>query len=106
MSQFDFPRINFHGQAFLDTPTANNGYIPNVVLFNQNESEVFMPPWITYDPTDSKQTPPSGSQPQLPVPGSNNTLNYIYPLGITVDNFQQWCTTPLGTFPSDASYAS
>ncbi|QEC68920.1 hypothetical protein FRZ67_16980 [Panacibacter ginsenosidivorans] len=101
MSQFDFPRINFHGQAFLDTPTANNGYIPNVILFNQSESGVFVPPWITFDPT--KITAPTGSNPQ-PVPGSNGTQDYIYPLGVTGDNFQQWCTTPLGTFSTDSGY--
>ncbi|MBK8853986.1 MAG: hypothetical protein IPN10_07680 [Saprospiraceae bacterium] len=45
MSQFDFPRINFHGQAILDTATANNGnYEPRLTMFDQENSTAFMPP--------------------------------------------------------------
>ena len=99
MSQFDFPRISFHGKALLDTPTANNGYIPGVSIFNQNESEVFMPPRILFDPTAC--TPPAGAT----VYTDGNGNSYINPLGIDASNYQQWCTTPLGTFEADESYA-
>src|SRR4051812_27606510 len=81
MSQFDFPRINFHGSAKLDTPTANNGnYEPNLILFDQNESEAFLPPLVFNGTTSIPITP------------------------INADNYQAWATTPLGSFGADSDY--
>ena len=87
MSQFDFPRINFHGKAFLDTPTANNGYIPFITMFDQSESGVFVPPRIYFD---DQHQPPQG----FPILKDNNNVPYV-PIPITLDDFQQWATTPL-----------
>jgi hypothetical protein len=99
MSQFDFPRLNFHGKAYLDTPTANNGYIPYITIFDQNESEVFMPPRIYFQ---GGAAPPPG----LPVETDKNGVQYVPITPVTVDNFQQWATTPLGSFAADAAYAA
>ena len=96
MSQFDFPRINCHGKAFLDTPTANNGYIPFITMFDQSESGVFVPPRIYFD---DQHQPPQG----FPILKDNNNVPYV-PIPITLDDFQQWATTPLGSYPADAGY--
>lgn len=99
MSQFNLPRINFHGSGYLDTPTANNGYIPNLQVFDQNKSNVFMPPRIT---VPDGVPPPVGAH--VYNPGTPNA--YINPLGINEENFQEWCTYPMGTYPADSSYAN
>lgn len=98
MSQFNLPRINFHGSGYLDTPTANNGYIPNLQIFNQNKSEAFMPPRVM---VPSGVTPPAGAT----VYKDSSGNAYINPLNINELNFQEWCTYPMGTYPADSSYA-
>lgn len=98
MSQFDFPRINFHGKAFLDTPTANNGFIPFITIFDQNESGVFIPPRIYFD---EDHTPPQG----YPILKDSNNVPYV-PIPITLEDFQQWATTPLGSYAADEGYAA
>lgn len=105
MSQFDFPRINFHGKAFLDTPTANNGFIQYVTIFDQNESEVFMPPRIYLTgprcpvPKDSCTPPPGVS-----VLTDSDGNKYVNVEPINADNFQAWAVSPLGTYSADADY--
>ncbi|MEO7265457.1 MAG: hypothetical protein ABIW38_11110, partial [Ferruginibacter sp.] len=98
MSQFNLPRINFHGSGYLDTPTANNGYIPNLQIFDQNNSQAFMPPRVM---VPAGVTPPAGA----PIHTDPSGNNYINPLNINEQNFQEWCTYPMGTYPADKSYA-
>lgn len=102
MSQFDLPRINFHGTAFLDTATANNGnYGPPLTLFDQNESEAFIPPRC-YLPGDYTYQPPQGVQ----ILKDKNGNFYVPISVITADNYQQWASTPLGSFQDDSLYWS
>lgn len=98
MSQFNLPRINFHGSGYLDTPTANNGYIPNLQIFDQNKSKAFMPPRVM---VPVGVTPPEGAT----VHKDHSGNYYINPLNINEQNFKEWCTYPLGTYPADSSYA-
>ena len=101
MSHFDLPRINFHGTAILDTATANNGnYEPSLKMFDQNESEAFKPPRC-YLPKSYTYQPPEGVHIQ-----NDGNGDYILLSVITPDNYQKWATTPLGSFPDDASYWS
>lgn len=101
MSQFDFPRINFHGTALLDTPTANNGnYEPSLTMFDQNESEPFLPPRC-YLPPNFTYLPPQGVQ---VLKDPNNGQYYVPISAITADNYAKWATTPLGSFPDDQIY--
>ena len=101
MSQFDLPRINFHGTAFLDTATANNGnYEPSLTMFDQNESEAFLPPRC-YLPENYTYIPPANVQILTDSSGS-----YVPISVITTDNYQQWATTPLGSFSPDTCYWS
>lgn len=99
MSQFDLPRINFHGSALLDTATANNGnYEPSLTMFDQDESEAFLPPRCYLPPNDDYQ-PPAGVQILVDSNGK-----YVPLTPITPDNYQQWASTPLGSFPADKLY--
>lgn len=101
MSQFDLPRINFHGTAILDTATANNGnYEPSLMMFDQNESEAFLPPRC-YLPDNYTYIPPPGIVIEKDAKGS-----FVRILPITADNYQQWAITPLGSFKADALYLS
>jgi len=100
MSQFDFPRINFHGTAKLDTATANNGnYEPQLTLFDQDRSLPYLPPrcYLTQNPNVN---PPPG----VPVLTDHNGNQYVPVLPINADNFQAWATTPLGSFSADAGF--
>jgi hypothetical protein len=100
MSQFDFPRINFHGTALLDTATANNGnYEPALTLFDQDRSLPYMPPRCYYPPN-----PNFGPPPGVPIITDKNGNPYSPILPVNADNYQQWATTPLGQFPADAAY--
>lgn len=102
MSQFDLPRLSFHGTAFLDTPTANNGnYEPNLTLFDQNESEAFLPPRC-YLPKGYTYIPPEN----VHIIQDDNGNSYVPVSPVTTENYQQWATTPLGSFNADMSYWS
>jgi hypothetical protein len=101
MSQFDFPRINFSGSAALDTATANNGnYQPALTLFDQDESEAFIPPRCYIgDPAKC----PSKYSSQI-LKDKNN--QYYVPIApITTENYQSWASEPLGTYSADSFYA-
>jgi hypothetical protein len=102
MSQFDFPRINFHGTAILDTPTANNGnYETGLVMFDQDESEPFLPP-LCYLPAKYTYNPPAG----VTILHDANGNAYVQLTAVNDSNYQQWATTPLGSFEDDAIYHS
>jgi hypothetical protein len=100
MSQFDFPRINFHGKALLDTATANNGYnSPGLTLFDQEHSLPFIPP---------RCYPPSGRTFNLPegvimIPDGKG-LSYIPIAPINDTNYQDWAIVPLGSSTLDTDY--
>jgi hypothetical protein len=102
MSQFDFPRINFSGSAALDTATANNGnYQPNLTLFDQDESEAFIPPRCYIgDPTKC----PSQYASQILKDKYGQYYVPIAPIG--TENYQAWASEPLGTYSADSSYAA
>jgi hypothetical protein len=106
MSNFDFPRINFHGKAFLDTATANNGNYEGqgLTMFDQNESEPFMPPRC-YLPAFSTYQPPVGSPIELVCDMETKRI-YVPITPITKDNYEAWAQRRLGSFEADAAYKS
>ncbi len=100
MSHFDLPRINFHGTALLDTATANNGnYEPNLTMFDQDNSEAFLPPRC-YLKSGYTYQPPPGVQILI----DKNGRPYVPLTPITAENYQAWATTPLGSFSDDQQY--
>lgn len=46
MSQFDFPRINFHGSVLLDVATANNGRFHPLQVYDQELASPIIPPIV------------------------------------------------------------
>lgn len=99
MSQFNFPRINFHGSVLLDTPTANNGKFSPLVFYNQAEAQPYLPPRVYLTPTQI-----SSVQSQWPWMNIvNNSYVEILPIS-NGDLFNQWAVMPLGTSPLDAAY--
>jgi hypothetical protein len=100
MSQFDFPRVNFHGNALLDTATANNGYnSPHLTLFDQEHSLPYIPPRCypqsgkTFDLTDEVVLiPDEAGVMYTPITPINDT------------NFQDWAILPLGSSNLDSAY--
>ncbi|MDH3246485.1 MAG: hypothetical protein OEM26_17830, partial [Saprospiraceae bacterium] len=102
MSHFDLPRINFHGTALLDTATANNGnYEPNLTMFDQDNSEAFLPPRCYLEEGYTYQPPPG-----VQILKDQNGRAYVPLAPITTDNYQAWATTPLGSFSDDQLYKS
>ncbi len=100
MSHFDLPRINFHGTALLDTATANNGnYEPSLTMFDQDNSEAFLPPRC-YLPENYTYQPPPGVQ----ILKDKNGRPYVPLTPISTANYQSWATTPLGSFSDDVLY--
>lgn len=103
MSLFDFPRVNFHGNALLDTATANNGYnTPTLTLFDQDRSLPYMPPRFYLRKAKNGLTivVPAGLQ----ILKDENGEFYVPIKPINDTNYQEWATTPLGTSSLDSEY--
>ena len=100
MSLFDFPRINFHGNALLDTATANNGYnSPSLTLFDQEHSLPYLPPRC-YLPSPMSVIVPAG----LDILTDKNGAYYVPITPINDTNFQEWAILSLGSSNLDAAY--
>lgn len=104
MSQFDFPRINFHGSVLLDTPTANNGKTAPLMIYNQNEAQTYLPPRVYLNPNQVIYVQTNFPAFSILTDSSNNS-SYVQVDPINnMDIFQQWATTILGNFAADADY--
>ncbi|MGF7218940.1 hypothetical protein GGR92_005119 [Spirosoma lacussanchae] len=106
MSQFDFPRVNFRGQAFINPGTANNNILLPLVTYDPIQISAFLPPRV-YLSTDLLALHKLGG---LPVPpgqvvqeDGNQRYIDIEPIN-TRQTFTDWATTPLGSSPLDTAY--
>lgn len=99
MSQFNFPRINFHGTVYLDTPTANNGKFTPLVFYDQAEAQPYLPPRVYLTP--AQITAVQNQFPSFTI--IDNSYVEITPIN-TGDLFNQWAVMPLGTSPADPDY--
>ncbi|RYC67722.1 hypothetical protein [Spirosoma sordidisoli] len=106
MSQFDFPRVNFSGQAFINPGTANNNILLPLVTYDPIQIRAFLPPRI-YLSTDLLALHKLGG---LPVPpgqvireDGNQRYIDLEPIN-TRQTFTDWATTPLGSSPLDTAY--
>ncbi|MDI1324044.1 MAG: hypothetical protein PSV36_14930 [Algoriphagus sp.] len=100
MSQFDFPRINFHGSVLLDVATANNGRFDPLRVYDQVKAAPVLPPrvYITDDQLGEVKTMGYSVTPD----GDQNYVE-ISPIN-TTEIYDQWAQVTLGTFKPDASY--
>ncbi len=107
MSQFDFPRINFSGQAFINPGTANNNLLLPLVTYDPIQVRVILPPRVYLSP-DLLLLHKLGG---LPIP-ENATVKYDESLSPYVEiqsvddpqKYVEWMKTPLGKSPLDEMY--
>ena len=101
MSQFDFPRINFHGSVLLDVPTANNGRFDPLRVYDQDAALPYLPPRV-YLTSDQ-------------IPYVQNTLGFTVTSDdsgsyVSIDSinspelYDQWSVCNLGSCSLDADY--
>lgn len=107
MSQFDFPRINFGGQAFINPGTANNNLLLPLVTYDPIQASVVLPPRIYLSP-DLLLLHKLEGLPILtnPVVHYDETkLPYIEIESInTRERYLDWAKTPLGKSELDKAY--
>lgn len=101
MSQFDFPRINFHGSVLLDVPTANNGRFDPLRVYDQEVGLPYMPPRVYL--TVTQATYVDEDLGFCVTTDDSGSYVSIAPVN-TPDLYEQWAVCNLGTCPLDASY--
>jgi hypothetical protein len=108
MSQFNFPRINFHGSVLLDVATANNGRFSPLMVYNQQEAAPYEPPRIYF--TLQQKTEVENDYPGvfkfLQEKDSTGEIAYFLIIATvnTPDLFIEWAVCNLGTSPYDKPY--
>ena len=101
MSQFDFPRINFHGSVLLDVATANNGRFDPLRVYDQDAGLPYLPPRVYLTPT---QVPYVQDTLGFTVT-TDDSGSYVSIASVnTPDQYEQWAVCNLGTCPLDAGY--
>ncbi|MFT5886328.1 MAG: hypothetical protein ACI9IP_002792 [Arcticibacterium sp.] len=107
MSQFDFPRINFHGKASINPCTANNNLLLPLVTYDPIEAEAILPPRI-YLSEDLLQLNKLGG---LPIPETailqfdkNKSAFIEIDIINSKERYLSWAVTPLGKFNLDKEY--
>jgi hypothetical protein len=108
MSQFDFPRINFSGEATINPPTGNNNTFFPLVLFDPVKVKAVMPPRIYL----SEKLMRIHSLGLFILPDDTLILNdedaFYFEIN-TINSqevFKQWATTPLGKSHFDTEFHS
>jgi len=110
MSQFDFPRINFHGRAFINPATGNNGFYEPLVYYDPVQAKALLPPRLYLFEKyllpgrhleKALQEVPSGVEIRKDSDGSQYIE--IKPIQ-NKHQFKAWATTPLGSHPLDAEF--
>ena len=106
MSQFDFPRINFSGRAFINPGTANNNILLPLVTYDPIRVKAVLPPRIYL----SQELLILHKLDALPMPDNQLILEdddqcymEIEPIN-TRQKFIEWATTPLGNSSLDVTY--
>ena len=112
MSQFDFPRINFHGKAFIDPGTANNNYYFPLVIYDPVLCEAYLPPRLYLNPRFLSEEFSSeqlfSSIPLNVVIHSDPADDQYIELEEIAEKapFLDWAKTPLGSHQIDQKYHS
>ena len=106
MSQFNFPRINFHGSVLLDVATANNGRFHPLSVYDQNSALPYFPPrvYLIKDKDIDQIEYVKEHWPQFPVITEGEKFYVeITPIS-NADIFIDWATHNLGTYDKDVEY--
>lgn len=100
MSQFDFPRINFHGSVLLDVPTGNNNKFAPLIIYDQVDALPYNPPRVYI----TAEQLPAVQQLGYAVSTDDTGQNYVAIEGISRENYDQWATSLLGRSGLDDCY--
>lgn len=112
MSQFDFPRINFNGKAYIDPGTANNNYYFPLVIYDPVLCEAYLPPRLYLNPRFlskefSQEQMFESIPPSVEIRNSHAKEKYIELTEINEKSiFLDWAKTPLGSHQLDRNYHS
>lgn len=101
MSQFDFPRINFHGSVLLDVPTGNNSFFAPLRIYNQDEALPFSPPrvYLTAGQIDYVQNTLG-----FKVCTESNESYVEIDTICDAETFEKWAVCNLGTSTYDSHF--
>ena len=102
MSQFDFPRINFHGRAVINPGTGNNSFHLPLSYYDPIRVKAFMPPRLyimesCMIPGKSMEDFISAVPDDEEIQQDDFGKNYISlkPISDAL-TFKKWASTPLG----------
>ena len=106
MSQFDFPRINFHGPAYINVGTANNDdYLPSLMLNDIINCKAYTPPRVYVTTEQKTELENAGHNYTFTAAPDDSDLFYVeidaFP---TDEDYVAWARTPLGTWSGDQTY--
>jgi len=102
MSQFNFPRINFHGSVLLDVGTANNGRFHPLRVYNQNSALPYAPPRVYL--TSAQVAYIKKSLPQYKVVTEKEESYVVIDTVSSPDIFVDWAQWNLGTSDIDKDF--
>mgnify|MGYP000468796967 CR=1 FL=1 len=105
MSQFDFPRINFHGSVLLDVPTGNNGKFSPLKIYNQDAALPYTPPRVYLIPELVPKIQGLGYTVQTDTDSPYKKYSqYVEIASVTKDVYDDWAVQHLGTSTYDNHY--
>ncbi|MFC3879799.1 hypothetical protein ACFOSV_06410 [Algoriphagus namhaensis] len=97
MSQFDFPRINFHGSVLLDVPTGNNGKFSPLKIYNQDAALPYTPPRVYIISSLVSTVQSKGFTVKLDSDSPYENYNqYVDIDTISNENYEKWAIHHLG----------
>ena len=110
MGLFDFPRINFQGEAVIDPATGNNSFYQPLVFYDLINACTVMPPRLYLDEKNlmtgiSREAAMSAIPSGVQLKMDNHEKNYIEIFGLEEKEvFHKWATTPLGNSDIDRQF--
>lgn len=108
MSQFNFPRINFHGTVLFDVATANNGRFSPLMVYNQQKAAPYEPPriYFTLQQKNNIENDHHGVFSFQEEMDSTGNLSYYLIIATvnTPEIFTEWAVSNIGTSPYDQPY--
>ena len=112
MAQFDFPRINFHGRAYINVGTANNDdFGPTLVLNDLVKGVAYTPPRVTVTAAQKEALDAAGHPYNYITieTGSGSSKKTSYQVALECEatkdeNYIEWARTPLGQSTLDTVY--